>query len=71
MSSFIGAQQKFAVEINDVVKVIETAILAGNIVGFEEYKRLVGKRDGLIQALEIHRHLAAQMENYDDDRTNR
>lgn len=68
MSNFIGATQQYEKELAEDVKQCEFAILGGNVGTFDEYKRLVGKRQGILQCLERHKELVALMENYDEDR---
>lgn len=71
MSTFIGFNTKYQCELTEMLNSVEDALLNGNPLAYDEYKRLVGKRQGIIKCLEQHRELVMAMENYDDDRNNR
>ena len=65
MSNFDGFNQHYQEELIESIKSIETAILSGRMVDFPEYRNLVGKRQGLLQALERHKELISHMDNGD------
>ena len=62
MSIFEGINNRFYADMQEELYSIETAVLNGNISDFSEYKRLIGKRSGLLQALDRHKELIYLME---------
>ncbi len=67
MSVFEGFNQRYQQELQQEIQVIEVAIFSGNFTDFSEYKRLVGKRQGLVQALERHKELLSLMDQANDN----
>ena len=62
MSIFEGINNRFYADMQEELYSIETVVLNGNISDFSEYKRLIGKRSGLLQALDRHKELISLME---------
>lgn len=62
MSIFEGINKQFYADIQETIDAIDQAIFNGNLADFSEYKRLVGKRSGLIQAVNRHKELISLME---------
>lgn len=62
MSIFEGINNRFYTDIQEEVQLIELVVLNGNVADFSEYKRLIGKRAGLLQALDRHKELISLME---------
>lgn len=67
MSLFEGFNKRFHDELKEEIQSVETVILAGNLQDLAEYKRLVGKRLGLVQALERHKELLTLMDQANDN----
>ena len=67
MSQFEGFNRRYQAELVEEIQAIDTAILGGNVAAFEEYRRLIGKRSGLVYALERHKELITLMENANDN----
>ncbi len=67
MSVFEGFNRRYQQELQEEIQVIEEAIFVGNFNDFSEYKRLVGKRQGLVQALARHKELLSLMDQANDN----
>lgn len=65
MIAFEGFNQHYQIELAEAIEAIEMAILNGRAIDFPEYRHLVGKRQGLLQALERHKELISHMDNGD------
>jgi len=65
MSNFDGFNQHYQNELTEEIKSLEMAILSGRVTDFPEYRNLVGKRQGMVQALERHKELISLMDNGD------
>lgn len=66
MSQFDGFNKRYHDELAEEIRVMDATILRGNVNDFAEYKRLVGKRDGLNVALTRHKELLTLMEQASD-----
>jgi|JI10StandDraft_1071094.scaffolds.fasta_scaffold05142_17 hypothetical protein len=66
MSEFAGFNNRYQAELVEQIQVMDQTILRGNVGDFAEYKRLVGRRDGLMYALERHKELITLMEQASD-----
>jgi len=66
MSQFDGFNRRYHAELMEEIQSVETALLAGSIVDFIEYKRLVAKRLAFLQALNRHKELLTLMEQAND-----
>lgn len=66
MSQFDGFNKRYHDELAEEIQVMDTTILRGNVGDFAEYKRLVGRRDGLMTALTRHKELLTLMEQASD-----
>jgi hypothetical protein len=66
MSLFEGFNRRYQAELAEEISVIDASLLAGNIVDFTEYKRMTGRRAGLLYALERHKELLTLMEEAND-----
>ncbi len=65
MSDFQGFNEHYHKELQEEIASLETVLFKGNI-DYEEYKRIVGKRQGLLYALERHKELITLMEQARD-----
>lgn len=65
MSNFDGFNQHYQNELAEEIRSLEMAILSGRANDFPEYRNLVGKRQGMLQALERHKELISLMDNGD------
>ena len=68
MSLFEGFNRRYQAELLEEIQVIDNTMHMGNVSDFAEYKRLVGRRSGFVQALERHKELITLMENANDER---
>lgn len=66
MSQFDGFNRRYHAELMEEIQSVETVLLAGSIVDFIEYKRLVAKRLAFLQALTRHKELINLMEHAND-----
>lgn len=66
MSQFDGFNKRYHDELTEEIQVMDATILRGNVNDFAEYKRLVGRRDGLMTALTRHKELLTLMEQASD-----
>jgi hypothetical protein len=60
--AFSGLNKQFHKELEEEIKALDKTILNGNLSAYDEYKRLVGKRNGLMYALERHKELITLLE---------
>lgn len=63
MSLFHGLNEQFYKDTGEKVADVERVLLNGNVSSFEEYKKLVGERAGLLYAVERHKELISLMES--------
>lgn len=64
---FEGFNKRFVDELSEEIAVIEAAVFNGDgVATFEEYKRLVGKRNGLVKAKTTYQELVTLMEQAND-----
>lgn len=66
MSMFDGFNKRYHDELTEEIQVMDATILRGNVGDFAEYKRLVGRRDGLMYAITRHQELITLMEQASD-----
>jgi len=65
MSVFQGINDRFQKDLQAEIDAADKTMILGNFASMEEYKRIVGKRQGLLFALERHKHLISLMESKD------
>lgn len=59
---FAGMNRQYHKELQEEIGNTEKTILGGSITSFDEYKRLVGKRQALVKCLERHKELITLLE---------
>lgn len=59
---FAGINRQLHKEIEDMVAHIEKTILNGNLTSMEEYRRLVGRRAGMLEVITRHKELISLLE---------
>ena len=63
MSQYQGFNERYLATLGGEVQVLEEALVTGNgIASWEMYKAMVGKRGGLLIAINEFRHLNAQLQ---------
>lgn len=67
MSLFEGFNRRYQAELVEEIQAIDGALHTGNVADFAEYKRLIGKRSGLVYALDRHKELITLMEQANDE----
>ena len=68
MSLFEGFNRRYQAELSEEIEVLDQALIFGNIADFLEYKRMTGRRAGLLYALERHKELLTLMEQANDEK---
>jgi hypothetical protein len=66
MSMFDGFNARYHKEMREEIEALTDAICGGNANDFAEYRRMVGKLNGLKYALERHVELLTLMEQAND-----
>ncbi len=59
---FVGINRQLHKEIEDMIAHIEKTILNGNLNSMEEYRRLVGRRAGMLEVITRHKELISLLE---------
>lgn len=67
MSIFEGFNRRYHEEMQEKIDYLGEIILKGNIADFVDYKRLVGQRTGLLEAVIRHKELLTLMDNANDN----
>ena len=59
---FAGLNRQYHKELEEEIAHTEKTIFGGSVASFDEYKRLVGKRQALVKCLERHKELITLVE---------
>lgn len=59
---FAGLNKQYHKELEEEISNVERTVLGGSVPSFDEYKRLVGKRQALVRCLERHKELITLVE---------
>ncbi len=59
---FAGLNKQYHKELEDEIAATERTMFGGGVSSFDEYKRLVGKRQALVRCLERHKELISLLE---------